>query len=188
MGLRYGPITLTDPNILKVYGTKSQEMLRFDYGVTSDFLEASVGIGFYQELGFQVTEEGASSDEHVMMTIWPMDLDVTGKLDVLYEQPLVPFARVGLDSWLWKENWGSRLPGAEIPAEHIGGGKNGWHYAFGGMLLLDFLDRTTADRVEANSGINDTFLVGEYRKTQMFSSDGLQFSSSEITFGLKLDF
>jgi hypothetical protein len=156
--------------------------------VTGNLIEANFGIGFYQELGSQVSETGQSYGEHVMMTIWPFTADLTGKLDVMYEQPLVPFARVGLDSWLWRENWGSRLPGAEIPAEHIGGGKFGWHYGLGGMILLDSLDRRTADRVEANSGINDTFLVAEYRKTNMFATEGLQLASTEFTLGLKLDF
>lgn len=187
ISLRYGPVTLDDPHMEEVYGTSDQELVRLEYGVTSDFLEGTLGLGFFQELGSQVTADGTSSDEHVMMTIWPLNVDVVGKLDLLREQPLVPFARVGLDAWMWDENWGSRLPGAVVPYDHLGGGKFGWHYGFGGMILLDSLDRTTADRVEANTGINDTYIVGEFRNTTMFKSDGLKFDSTEISFGLRLD-
>jgi hypothetical protein len=171
----------------EVYGTTDQELLRLEYGLTSDYIEGTIGLGFFQELGSQYTSDGTASDEHVMMTIWPINMDVVGKLDLIKEQPLVPFARVGLDAWMWNENWGSRLPDATIPYDHIAGGKFGWHYGFGGMLLLDTFDRQTADRVEANTGINDTYLVGEFRKTTMFKSDGLSFDSTEISFGLRLD-
>ncbi len=188
VALRYGPVTINDETMADIYGTSDHEMLRFEYGLTSNFIEGTFGLGFYQELGFKLTGDGDATDEHVMMTIWPMNIDVVGRLDILREQPLVPFARVGVDAWLWNENWGSKLPDSTVPAEHVGGGKFGWHYGFGGMILLDSLDRKTADRVEANTGINDTFLVGEYRSTQMFSKTGLDLGSTEISIGLKLDF
>ena len=186
--LRYGPLTLNDASIAKVYGTGGLELMRLDYGLTSEYFEGTMGIGFFQELGTQIrTTDGTSTDEHIMLTMWPMNLDAMVKLDFLYEQPIVPFARAGADMWIWTENWGSRL-GGEIPYEQVSGGKGGWHYGFGGLLLLDFLDRKTADRVEAVSGINDTFLIFEYRKTTMFDAAGLDLGSTEMSIGLKLDF
>ncbi|HNH49337.1 MAG TPA: hypothetical protein PKY30_19980, partial [Myxococcota bacterium] len=123
VALRYGPVTINDETMAEVYGTSDHEMLRFEYGLTSNFIEGTFGLGFYQELGSKLTADGDATDEHVMMTIWPINLDVVGRLDILREQPLVPFARVGVDAWLWNENWGSKLPDSTVPAEHVGGGK-----------------------------------------------------------------
>lgn len=188
VGFRYGPLTLNDPSIAKVYGTAGLGLLRLDYAMTWDLFEIGMGVGFFQELGSQINSaDGSSTDEHIMLTMWPLNVDAALKLDVLHEQPLVPYVRAGADMWLWTENWGSRF-GGEIPYEKLSGGKGGWHWAVGGMVLLDFLDRKTADRVEAVSGINDTFFVVEYRKTQMFATDGLDLGSTELSFGLKLDF
>jgi hypothetical protein len=51
------------------------------------------------------------------------------------------------------------------------------------------VDRRAASRLEAVSGINDTFLVAEYRNTLLVhGEDQLNLSSSEVSFGLKFDF
>ncbi|MDP2315941.1 MAG: hypothetical protein Q8P41_23800 [Pseudomonadota bacterium] len=185
--LRYGPTTIVDPYVEQVFGGKANEMLWFEYGYASRFVDANLGIGFYQEMGWLQTESGVASDEHDMLTILPLALTLTGRLDFFEEQPIVPFGRIGLDYWMWKENWYSPDPSA---TDNVAtGGKYGWHYGGGLMLLLDALDRRSASRLEAISGINDTYLVAEYRQTLLVhGADQFDFSSSELTFGLKFDF
>jgi hypothetical protein len=185
--LRYGPTTVADAYVQTVFGTKPNEMLWFEYGYASRFVDATVGLGFYQELGWLQTSAGAASADHDMFTMFPITLTVSGKLDILKEQPIVPVARVGLDYWLWKENW--QVPDPDTMDYVRDGGKYGWHYGGAVMILLDTLDRRAASRLDASTGINDTYLVAEYRQTNLVTgTKKLNLSSSEFTFGLKFDF
>jgi hypothetical protein len=185
--LRYGPTTVAEPWIQAVYGDSGHEVLWLEYGFASRFLDINLGAGFFQELGFMQTESGAVSGEHTMFTMVPLALSVTGRVDILDEQPVVPFGRVGLDYWIWRENWYVAADGS-TDNERVGG-KPGWHFGGGLLLLLDGIDRKAASRLEATTGINDTYVVAEYRKTLLVHGDDqINLSSSEFTFGLKLDF
>jgi hypothetical protein len=186
--LRYGPTTLdSDPYLAQIYGTKANQILWFEYGFASQYLDANLGLGFYQELGWLQTAEGDISDEHDMLTLFPLALTLTGRLDFFHEQPIVPFGRIGADYWMWKENWYVADP--DTTDDSRDGGKYGWHFGGGVMLLLDVLDRGAASRLESTAGIDDTYLVAEYRKTLLVHGDDqLNFSTSEFSFGLKFDF
>ena len=141
----------------------------------------------YQELGFLLTADGTASVEHDMLTIIPITADATLKLDVLNEQIIVPFGRAGGDYAMWKENW--YLPDGSNDESKRTGGKLGWHWAAGGLLRLDPLDRSAAEALEASSGIDNTYLAVEYRQTYMkHDANLLDFSGHEVTIGLKCDF
>lgn len=184
--VRYGPATVAEPYVQQIFGEDSG-MLWLEYGWASRFVEANLGIGFWQELGFRQTSNGRVSDEHDMFTMFPLALTLTGRLDLLEEQPIVPFGRIGVDYWLWRENW--YVADTATQESERAGGKYGWHYGGGLLLLLDVLDRRAASRLEATTGINDTFVVAEYRQTNLAHGDNqLDLSTSELTFGLKFDF
>jgi hypothetical protein len=185
---RFGPLNLGDKNLEAVYGSRNLTMLRLDYGFCNNWAELNLGVGLVRKTGEQVAADGTSSEEYAQLTLLPLTLDATGRLDFFYEQPIVPFARLGGDMWLWREGWGSPDAEASVPYDHIGGGKYGWHYAAGLMLLLDSLDRDSANRFDATAGINDTYLIAEFRQTSMFNTTGLDFSGTEFSFGLKFDF
>ncbi len=185
--VRYGPITLEDPYVSDVFGAKVNEILWFEYGFASQYVDANLGVGFYQEMGWLQTSEGAASDEHDMFTMLPVTLSLTGRLDLVKEQPLVPFGRIGLDYWMWRENW--YVPDPDTLDASTTGGKPGWHFGGGLLLLLDGLDRRASSRLESTAGIDDTYLVAEYRRTLLVhGEDQLNLSSEELTFGLKFDF
>jgi hypothetical protein len=185
--LRYGPITVADPYITDVFGGNATGILWFEYGYASRFVDANLGVGFFQEKGFLQTAAGEASSEDDTFTMVPLALTLTGRLDLFDEQPIVPFGRLGVDYWMWEENWYVASPET---TDHIAnGGKYGWHFGGGLMFLLDAVDRRAASRLEAVSGINDTFLVAEYRNTLLVhGEDQLNLSSSEVSFGLKFDF
>ncbi len=183
--LRYGPSYLADAYLLDGF-PGSHQILNFEYGFASQFVDVNAGFGFWQEMGWLIDAGGAATDEHDMMTMLPITLTGTLRLDFLKEQPIVPIGRIGADYWLWKENWA--IPAGSTEASKITGAKYGWHYALGGMLLLDALDRRAASELEASTGIDDTYFVVEWRKTSMNSESGFDLSSSELTFGVKCDF
>jgi hypothetical protein len=67
------------------------------------------------------------------------------------------------------------------------GGKLGYHYGFGVNVLLDMFAQNRASRAEARWGIEDSYLVVEYRLQETLAEEGLGFGGSVITAGLKID-
>lgn len=55
-------------------------------------------------------------------------------------------------------------------------------------LLLDALDEGAASRLETVASVNDTYIVAEYRQTYSLGSDTLDFTSTDVTVGLKFDY
>lgn len=187
LGLRYGPfLTQDSAPLTDAFGDTDNRLFRLDLGWTSNLLDVDLGFGLYSDDGGQTTASGESSVDETSLNAVPFGLDATLRLDFVREQPVVPFGRAGLDFWLWNETWVSKF-------DTNGGGSTtagsfGWHWAGGLMILLDGLDAGAASRLENAVGVNDTYLLAEYRQTYILGSDVLDFSGSELTFGLKFDF
>ena len=187
VSVRYGPVfDISDKYIDERFGSESWEITRLDYLWSSRFLEAGMGLGFFREEGFLYSEDGRKSDEGETLLMVPVSAEVVVRADIFREQILVPFGRAGADLWLWNETWENA---SNTDDDDRGAGRGGWHWGAGLALRLDPLDRRSASSLAATAGIDDTFIVGEYRQTTVFhDSDQLDFSSKEATFGLKFDF
>lgn len=184
--VRYGTVKLDDSYLIDVFG-KQNDVVKVQYGLGWRLVEGQLSAGFAQDLGFLRTADGAASDEHDMFTLWPLEAALTARLDVFDEQWVVPTASVGGDYWIWRENW--YVPDGSGADSGRTGGKLGWHWAAGGMLRLDAFDRKAASELEASAGIQDTFVVAEYRRTSMpTGAKELQLSGWEVTGGLRFDF
>ena len=81
----------------------------------------------------------------------------------------------------------------------VRGSKFGNHFGFGGSLLLDTFQKKRASLLEAQTGINDTYIVFEWRRQRVDQRnlpwsptpelvEGLDFSGDMFTVGLKLDY
>ena len=101
--------------------------------------------------------------------------------------------RIGLDYVLWSELTDNGSGGKA----KLNGSKLGYHYALGAGLLLDVFARRRASLLEAQTGINDTYLIAEWRhqsvdsRTVPWGTDGtagFDFTGSMLTVGLKLDY
>jgi hypothetical protein len=193
--LRYGGFTsLADENIKAVYGDGGHNMLQLEFGPQLyRFVEVDVELGFYQELATTVSGGGAGSSVKTMLTWFPLGLSGTARLQLLDEQLVVPHARLGFDYVLFTELTDDGTGGKD----KVAGSKLGHHYAIGGSLLLDLFAPGRASLLEAQTGINDTYLVVEWRRQNVDSRDlpwaaaevdGFDFSGSMLTVGLKLDY
>lgn len=182
--LRYGGLFPQDANLKTVYGDTGHMVLNMEAGPTLfQVLELDFLFGFYQKLNFTIDPDtGARSADRTMMTWYPLGVDATLRLHLIDEQPIVPFGRAGVDYVLWNEKSDNGAGGKD----KISGSKFGWHWGVGGNILLDMFAPGRASQLEAHSGINDSWLTVEYRR-QMFNTDGLDFSGSQFTVGLKLD-
>lgn len=185
VAVRYGPFMHNDDYLGSAFGETGNQMFRIEGGWCSNFVEVNLDAGLYRDDGFLLTKSGATSTDADTFSVIPLGADVVGRIDIWNDQPFVPFARIGGDYWLWQEAWD--VGGAD-DKETREGAKYGWHYGFGAMLLLDWLDKGTASQLEADTGINDTYLVGEYRSSQIAHGTGLDFTSTEFTLGLQFDF
>lgn len=110
--------------------------------------------------------------------LWIMPMYVVGVLraDVLSRDfgiPLVPYAKLGFGYGLWWSSDGDK------PAKADGvsgkGASYGLTYALGGMFLLDVLDPDDAATADGMTGINNSYVFGEWFRPQL---DG--FGSSEV--------
>jgi len=179
--IRYGSMELTDPNIAAVFGESGHNVLWLEYGPTLfEIIEFTAGLGYYNKDGSRVDADGKNSAEDDSMLAVPLTGDVTLRLDVLPEQPIVPFVSIGYDYWLWQETW--------TGDGKISGGKSGSHTAYGAHILLDTFQPGRASRLQAQTGVTDTYLTVEFR-SQLVGEDqgGLTFSGDSLTIGLKLD-
>lgn len=79
-----------------------------------------------------------------------------------FKVPLVPYARGGLGYGFW---WATK--GGDISTTADGqktrGGSLGWQANLGLMLRLDFIDRSSAVDLDRNTGVNHTYLFGEWQ-------------------------
>jgi hypothetical protein len=93
-------------------------------------------------------------------TIMPMHLSAVLRLDELMRRtgvPIVPYAKLGLGLGIWM--------GSPVPSDYTGLGATwGIHYAFGGMLALNFLDTRASARLDETTGVNHSYIFGEFMR------------------------
>jgi hypothetical protein len=186
-------------NVLTVgFGGDLLAMLQGDpdkrYRPTS-VLQADVQLGFLQKLAYTTSATGESSGERTMITTWPLGAGLKVRAHIWDEQIFVPYLRAGADVVPWSEKWDNASGGKDV----LRGTKYGANLAVGGQILLDGLARSRASLLEAQTGVNDTYLTVEYRRndtcvpwkcgaTAGQDAEGLAFSGSQLTFGLALGF
>lgn len=193
--LRYGPMFgIEDDALTTVYGETGHEMLQLEFGPQlTRFFEVDLGVGFYQELATAVSADGEASSVRTMLTTFPLNLSGTARLHIIDEQLIVPYARLGMDYVYYSELTDNDSGGKD----RVSGAKVGHHYGFGANLLLDIFAPGRASLLEAQTGINDTYITFEYRRQNIDSrktpwaaanGDGLDLSANMFTIGLKLDY
>jgi MYXO-CTERM domain-containing protein len=185
--VRYGPIHFDDDSITSIFGDSGNSMLMLEFGPTIyDLIEIKGSIGYFHGEGSRLSASGASSSQYDYLNLYPLSADLTARLDVLPEQPIVPFAGVGMDYFFWREIWeGSGGSGRQ----NVSGGKPGWHTTYGAHFLLDIFNVRRASKLAAVTGITDSYITVEYREQKIGEDQsGLRFTGDTLTFGLKFDY
>lgn len=185
--VRYGPfISQAEPYITDSFGT-GNTLLRLEYGWSSQFLEADLGVGLYRDTGFLFMADGTLSGDATIFTNVPVDLSLSARLKFWDNQPVIPYGRIGGTYSLWVQDWHEDPTDTEY--ESRAGGKFGWHWGGGVLLLLDWLDEKAASELQVSTGIDDTYLAVEYRDARMMHGDSeSDLSETDLTIGLKFDF
>lgn len=140
---------------------------------------------------------GNDSGDEVTLKLFPLGLSATYRFDYRYEQMFVPFVSVGGSLLLTSLESND---GTEVETNF--GHRMGYCFGGGVELLLDVFEPSRAADLELASGINDTYLVLDVRKTRTewyvengqlvldTSSDtsNVLLTGVEVTAGLKFDF
>lgn len=186
--LRYGYWTANEPSFEPTFGSPSASQLQFEIGPQLfRVVEVDLGGGLVIRNGeTTAADDDASSGEETRLILVPMSLSITPRLHIVDEQPVVPYASFGGDWWLWREREG----GADDAGKQIKDGSHfGWHWEVGINILLDTFDRRRASLLEAQAGINDSWLTLGYRRQTDLAGEGyMDFGGGIFHAGLKIDF
>ena len=147
---------------------------QFYFGLEFDYLPfripyvGAIGPGF--GWGFtstsataNVTGTGVKSATDTSFTIMPMHLSAVVRFDELMRRtgiPIVPYGKIGLGLGVWLAS--------PVPKDFTGTGATwGMHYALGGMLALDFLEPRSSARLDESTGINHSYVFGEFMRADL---------------------
>jgi len=100
----------------------------------------------------------------------PLALLATYRFEYLADRlgvPLVPYAKGGLAYAFWWTKDGSGEISRNSEGQKGSGGVAGWQANAGLMLRLDFLEPGTAKAFDRISGINHTYLFGDYQLSRI---------------------
>lgn len=175
------------------FGTSSRWMFKLHGGkvLFSGYgtLELGAGVGYTSFTTHGRFADETSSLEKIGFRLVPLVLDLTYRVDPVWEKfgiPVVPYGRVALirDQW-WVTGAGGKTSKS--------GATNGWAWGGGLALVLDFIDPSLARELDRDSGIKHTMLVFEAAQTKVddfgsksswdLSNDGLM-----LTFGFMFAF
>lgn len=181
--VHYGPVTFQSEVLNTVFTDSNHQILYLERGYAAwDIVGVSVGAGLVREKGYLVSADGSSSSQGDTLSVIPVSASVFARGDFFNEQILVPFATAGVDYWIWQEKWT-----VDDAKTSTNGGKQGYHYSYGGEVLLDVFDPVAASLLDVTRGIRDTYFTVEYR-VQEFQGDGLSFNSDSVTFGFRFQY
>lgn len=190
--LSFGGFWFQDDYIQASYNSKGKFVPKVTFGVVplSRYVHIEVNLSFaFLQFPGKATfvDTGESSADSVMLTLFPLNLDLSVGIDIVDEQPVVPYGGVGVAWTLWREH----VTGG---GEEWSGYRLGYNAFFGAALLLDRIEQRRAREVDAAVGVNDAFLTleGRFAKVDSELEDGdlvkgtLDFSGWSFLAGLKL--
>ncbi len=138
------------------------------------------------------TGSTTTSAQKTNFEVAPFLLQAVLRVDVLATDlgiPIVPYAKAGIGAGYWRA-YGA--DGTTTVNNKSGKGVSfGPSYAVGGALLLDFLDRTTAASADEASGINNTYIFGEFWGAELSnfgSTKAMHVGDRTFALGLAFEF
>jgi hypothetical protein len=149
-------------------------------------------VGAFQKKGQGIAADGSRVDENVFR-VFPFGLDAVARVDFLsrrYGVPLVPFGKIGLDSYLWSNRKNGDL--VKFPnGNDVRGSTLGFSGSAGLAFDLNVLDPNSAVNFDHSAGVNHSYVFGEVEFAQINdfgATNSFDFSTTLLNFGLALEF
>jgi hypothetical protein len=163
-------------------------------------LSLGVTLGYYGDSANALIADGVPAGQNVRseadktrFNIVPVTLLLGYRFELLADRlrvPLVPYARGGIGYGFWWEK-----KGGEISTNNAGkkshGGSIGWQANLGLMLRLDFIERAAAVDLDRLTGINHTYIFGEWQFSHLDGFGGgkaMSVGDDTFTVGLAFEF
>ncbi len=115
-------------------------------------------------------ETTRSQADDVTFTMLPVSGLLSYRFELLadrFKVPLVPYAEAGATYAMWWTRDGLRKISRDADGDRGIGGVWGFTLNAGMMLRLDFIERGTAKKLDQTTGINHTYLFGEFSFSQL---------------------
>jgi len=180
--------------LLRDYGLLGVSFAAGYWKVSGTARSCYVGTGATQQAvpcTAQTVFESVPGNTVTSLTMIPLSVGVQYRYDWLKRSlhvPLVPYAKAGLDYWIWFNDKGGSL--SHNAAGAAGDGATwGFHGAAGLALNLDWLDPSSGS-LGAKSDFTGVYLFGEYSTyiaNDFGKTDRLDASANIVWVGLSLD-
>lgn len=121
------------------------------------------------------------ADTYATIEALPAEVSVSYRFDFIRGQLLVPFAKVSAAS-IWSRET-SQTGGARPDSNR----DNYWTWSAGLQLNLSRIEERAALTMDKTYGINDTYLIISYHKTQPLQGGSRQFSGDALSAGLRFE-
>ncbi len=145
------------------------------------------------------TQSVRSAADKTRFAVMPMALQVVYRFEFLADRfriPLVPYAKAGVNYSFWWSKDGSgdistiKDDNGKV-IDKARGGAWGFQTNVGGMLRLDFLERGEARNLDRITGINHTYLFGEWQFSRVNNfgrKNSINLGDSTWLVGLAIEF
>ena len=179
----YRPQVDEDPQLHGApYNTVFGDMARLEVALELDWQVLRIPhvgtIGPGLSLGYtgmadkaKIKKTGETSGETTSLDIFPMYAVAVFRADVFMREariPLVPYVKAGVGLAFYRAyNDGGTSVVGDTPGK---GNAYGTHLALGLALQLNVFDRAAARNLDESIGINNTYLFGEYMRSDLTSS------------------
>lgn len=170
--------------------------LEVDYQFTHVFGSAAVGVqaGYFTKSGAAKNLAGEESGDSTRLLIVPLAVQLVYRMDEAALRlgiPLVPYVKAGLSYSMWRITDANGDTARSETGQAGKGGTPGWQAAAGIALLLDFIDPASARALDAETGVNHTYVFGEvarYEASGLGSKKKLHLGDSTWVVGLMFEF
>ncbi len=144
-------------------------------------------------------ESVRSTADSTRFAVMPLALQLVYRFEFLADRvrvPLVPYAKIGPSyAFWWSKNGAGDISTIKDDDGNVidkaRGGAWGFQANFGGMLRLDFLERGEARNLDRQTGINHTYVFGEWQFSQINNfgrKDSINLGASTWLVGLAMEF
>lgn len=175
-GFFVDPLTAAD-----VAPAQSGAGLYFEWLPITRWGKLGLGVGYQYVFNRTVTY---SSSDTSKMSANVIEVGATYRLDYFLNQYVVPYGRFALAFVFPHEN--ATVGGVEVKPSHSM--QKGTEVAFGGEVLLDWLEPRSAANLDRDQGINNLYLFGEYIKFTSPSGASADLSYSGFRAGMRAEF
>jgi len=169
------------------------------------YLGGPLGLGtqvsFFRDTASAILSNPTDEDEtirsaadQVTFSALPISALVSYRFSLLADRvkvPLIPYAEVGPTYAFWWARDGRGNIARDDEGDRGSGGVWGFTFNAGLMLRLDFIERGTAKKLDQTTGINHTYLVGEFAWNRLDNFGlGNSISVGDVTWfaGLGIEF